>query len=134
MEKPHFFRETINRMIWNAPRFTRKMLQRRTPCRDGGIGKRSGLKIRRWQHLASSRLAPGTRKTGGHDGVAAFFPTRRAAAAALPCSRPGPAGKGQRLPLRSCRAVNRQSRVSVHTASSLWETCRLCSDNTEDSQ
>ncbi|WP_297229006.1 hypothetical protein, partial [uncultured Desulfovibrio sp.] len=31
------------------------------------------LKIRRWQHLASSSLAPGTRKTGGHDNVAAFF-------------------------------------------------------------
>ena len=29
--------------------------------RDGGIGRRSGLKIRRWQHLASSSLAPGTR-------------------------------------------------------------------------
>lgn len=28
--------------------------------RDGGIGRRSGLKIRRWQHLASSSLAPGT--------------------------------------------------------------------------
>lgn len=30
-------------------------------CRDGGIGRRSGLKIRRWQHLASSSLAPGTK-------------------------------------------------------------------------
>ena len=61
-------------MPWNASRFTRKMLRRRTPCRDGGIGKRSGLKIRRWQHLASSSLAPGTRKTGGHDGVATAWP------------------------------------------------------------
>ena len=30
-------------------------------CRDGGIGRRSGLKIRRGQPLASSSLAPGTK-------------------------------------------------------------------------
>ena len=34
-----------------------------TPTRrDGGIGRRSGLKIRRGQPLASSSLAPGTSK------------------------------------------------------------------------
>ncbi len=35
-------------------------LQQGPPCRDGGTGRRSGLKIHRWQHLASSSLAPGT--------------------------------------------------------------------------
>ena len=53
----------------------------RLPCgtttpvrRDGGIGRRSGLKIRRWQHLASSSLAPGTRQLRAvADNVAALF-------------------------------------------------------------
>ena len=34
-------------------------------CRDGGIGRRSGLKIRRGQPLASSSLAPGTKLNQG---------------------------------------------------------------------
>ena len=34
-------------------------------CRDGGIGRRSGLKIRRGQPLASSSLAPGTKINQG---------------------------------------------------------------------
>ena len=42
-------------------------------CRDGGIGRRSGLKIRRGQPLASSSLAPGTTQVkGGYSNVAAF--------------------------------------------------------------
>ena len=42
-------------------------------CRDGGIGRRSGLKIRRGQPLASSSLAPGTTQVkGGYRNVAAF--------------------------------------------------------------
>ena len=36
-----------------------------TSCRDGGIGRRSGLKIRRGQPLASSSLAPGTKLNQG---------------------------------------------------------------------
>ena len=34
-------------------------------CLDGGIGRRSGLKIRRGQPLASSSLAPGTKLNQG---------------------------------------------------------------------
>lgn len=41
--------------------------------RDGGIGKRNGLKIRRWQHLASSSLAPGTIKIKGLRKRGPFF-------------------------------------------------------------
>ena len=37
----------------------------RPVCRDGGIGRRSGLKIRRGQPLASSSLAPGTKLNQG---------------------------------------------------------------------
>ena len=32
------------------------------PCRDGGIGRRSGFKIHRWQHLGGSSPPPGTRR------------------------------------------------------------------------
>ena len=69
-------------------------LLRRGPCRDGGIGKRSGLKIRRWQHLASSSLAPGTRKNGS---VAYHRPFFFLQAATFPLSR-----KKRTFPVRCC--------------------------------
>ena len=37
-----------------------RFLQERFRCPDGGIGRRKGLKIPRWQHRAGSNPAPGT--------------------------------------------------------------------------
>ena len=42
-------------------------------CPGGGIGRRSGLKIRRGQPLASSSLAPGTKKIKGLQKCRPFF-------------------------------------------------------------
>ena len=42
-------------------------------CRNGGIGKRSGLKIRRWKHLESSSLSSGTRISAPAFAAGAFF-------------------------------------------------------------
>ena len=86
---------------------------RRAPhrCRDGGTGRRAGLKIQYWKQCASSSLAPGT-----------ILPRRRAASPRAESAlvrhiryvsislffqpgRPGSAGAGTRRPDVPCAAA-----------------------------